>query len=155
MGKSNKTKIVVFVIVTLILLLGLAAGGIWYHISHPEVYVTISVQDADPRFEEGYHMEYFMMTWGENDRIPPAKNVQQVLDQVLSWCHETETDIHDHFIAPLNITASGKVEQGKTILSYEGTVTTPEGLTQDYKKELTLDYLFSADNHVSGNIFAD
>lgn len=134
----------------LLLLAGLAAalliaagGFLLYRSYHPYVVFARVVRDSDARFEEPYYCEVLMMISGTPSLISIAPSVEEKMKEYAIWNHIVEQDLYENYVAPLHITVSGEVKDGKTTFCYEGYVTTPQGDTIDYREEKTFDHVFA------------
>lgn len=120
-----------------------AAGSFCLYKSfHPTIMITRMIKDSDARSEGAYYCEWLMMISGESSLVPTAAGVKAHMMEFSIWNNDVVTDLYENYGAPLHITASGQVKDGKTTFWYEGYATTPEGETVEYREEATFDYVF-------------
>lgn len=132
-------KTVIIVVAVLILL-----GGIFalYYNSYPLVSVVKSVTFSNPNFDGEYYRETVSIVTAGNDILPDSPKIEKRLSQVAEWNDSVVTELlNADFVAPLNIKVSSEVKDGKTVLRYEGYVTTKDGEKQDYLNEKTFDFV--------------
>lgn len=113
-----------------------------YRSFHPHTTVTRMVKDSDVRFKEEYYCEYLTVITAKSTLIRTAPSVETKWEEFHIWNDGIATELYENYVAPLHITVSGEVKDGKTTFLYEGYVTTPEGDTIPYREEKTFDYVF-------------
>lgn len=105
---------------------------------HPQITITRSILDSD----EEYHYERIMTIFTSKFDLPIAKPIRDELHALFDWCDSVDADLYENYTAPLRITVSGEVKEGKTTFWYEGYATTQDGETIDYREEKTFDCVF-------------
>lgn len=129
---------------TVLLVVGIAAvliaavGGAYYaHVhstlfpDYPDIKLTRATVQRDSLFDgkEAYY-EFIMIAWSGDKKVR----------ELVLWNDVVDLEINYFYTAPYHIEASGEVKNGKTTLRYEGYVTTQEGETIEYKREITCDF---------------
>ena len=131
-------------------LIAVVCGAYYFHeyrILFPEysdVQLHLMKYRHDPLHEgkEAY-FEYIMVSWSWSG----DKKVRELV----LWNHGVDLEINYFYTAPYHIEASGEVKNGKTILRYEGYVTTQDGETIEYKNEMTFDSAFGPEGELFVN----
>lgn len=114
----------------------------FYHSYHPNIMFVRMVKDSDVRFEEEYYFEWLMPITAESPMIPIASSIEDEMKKLYTWNDSVVTDLNENYVAPLHITVSGEIKDGKTTFWYEGYATTLDGETIEYWKEETFDHVF-------------
>lgn len=100
--------------------------------------------------ESDFYIENYMVSYGQrtkllfisDDSFPEKfrENVNKLNNDITEEYVRQTKD----YIAPTNIKISGRIEDGKTIISYKGTVTNKsDGKTVDFSKELVFDFVIT------------
>ena len=139
---TRKSKVLITIGVTLLLLIVLAVIYYLYWLYNPYVIFDNGRSTSSPDYAEDYYKEIIMVVTHGRTNIPTAKSVNDKLNVIWEWNDAAITELRGYG-APMNIKVSGGEEHGKTTLRYEGYVTTPEGETIDYKNEKTFDFIVS------------
>lgn len=147
---SRKT-IACLVLGLTLLLFGVFGIYCAYWSYHPHMVIQRAVINSSSRFEGEYHHEQIMFSLANHRGIPLAQSVEENLMELGDWCNQVDTDLRENYIAPYNIRVSGEVANGKTTLRYEGYVTTKDGETVDYKKEMTFDFAYVSNDNLFQN----
>lgn len=113
MGWKKKIFIPIAVMVTLLAVIGLCCI---YWSFHPQITITRSILDSD----EEYHYERIMTIFTSKFDLPIAEPIRDELYALFDWCDSVDADLYENYIAPLRITVSGEVKEGKTTFWYEG-----------------------------------
>lgn len=132
----------IFVPIAIIAAALLTAGAFCMYWSfHPNITITRVVVGSNLSDDE-YYRERIMTIQTYPFNIPTAAPVIDHLRQLSDWVNRVETDLYENYVAPLRITVSGEVKDGKTTLWYEGYATTHNNETVEYREEQTFDYIF-------------
>ena len=86
-------------------------------------------------------MEHITIAIGGHANIPIADTIENKLIEIGDWNSEAVEDLLNNYQAPRNVVVSGEVKGGKTILRYEGEVTTKEGKTEAYLNEKEFNFV--------------
>lgn len=128
--------------VALALVVGFGAFRV-YRSYHPNMMLLRSrpAGGAADHYREGMTIVTFGSSIPLLD-IPVAAPVRAEMDRLWAWYDGVENDLIYNYQAPMHITVSGEVEDGKTILRYEGYATNQAGERVEYLEEETFDYVF-------------
>ncbi|MEG1782188.1 MAG: hypothetical protein RR253_02940, partial [Oscillospiraceae bacterium] len=85
------------------------------------------------------YVEHFGMGWSPIMKEPDIFNKR--VDEIHKWNEECFTDIYENYIAPKEVFIYATIDNGKTILKYQGTVTTKDGQSIEYLKEKTFNFV--------------
>lgn len=135
----NKKISVIFIAVgCLLLIIGIGAGYYIYHSNHPDISISIG---GDLDDTDGDYVEHITIAIGGHANIPIADTIENKLIEIGDWNSEAVEDLLNNYQAPRNIVVSGEVKDGKTILRYEGEVTTKEGKIEAYLNEKEFNFV--------------
>lgn len=119
-----------------------------YKFFFPNIFFTRMIKDSTAQSKEEYYCEFLMMIMTKPSMIPIAPSIEDKIRELADWNNDVTTDMYEKYVAPLHITVSGKVKDGKTIFWYEGYVTTKKGDTIEYREEKTIDYVFAPEDEM-------
>ena len=137
-----KRKLLIPVLIVLALVLGY--GGFYlYRSYHPNMMLLRSrpAGGAADHYREGMTIVTFGSSIPLLD-IPVAAPVRAEMDRLWAWYDGVENDLIYNYQAPMHITVSGEVEDGKTTLRYQGYATNQAGERVEYLEEETFNYVF-------------
>ena len=117
-------------------------SGIVYRANHPIIsIIRMDISNSERFSGEPYHDERIMAVTSTSWFTP--KKVRDELNEFSKWYHDVDNELYNNYVAPYDIRVFGEVKDGKTMIRFEGYVTTPDGETVDYKNERTFDIEFS------------
>ena len=137
-------KKTLLLVVCLLVVLATVGSIFLYRSYHPNIMITTSSVEKS----EEYYCEWLRVVTGSSSFIPIASSINDKMTELSIWNNNVVTDLEENYVAPLNITVSGEVKDGKTTFWYEGYATTPEGDTISYREEKTFDYVFDPDSEL-------
>ncbi|SHJ87779.1 hypothetical protein SAMN02745248_01203 [Hathewaya proteolytica DSM 3090] len=138
---SKKKKLVLLCGVFVVFIL--SAGLYYLYCSYnPDIRIG-----AGSGGKEDYHIQPLTVLIIEHHNIPSAKSISKNLRELGDWDDKIVTDLmlSENYIAPTDVKAFGEIRDGKTVLRYEGFVTTKDGVRKDYKEEKVFDFVLDPD----------
>lgn len=137
-SKSNKRFVIVL---TLILIVGLCLCGYGYQkLTEPIVYIDKSIPSGAA---DDHYFSKILIAVADDDGKVKSQKVEQHLKELTDWNRETHDYIYSYVQNEglYHIDVSGEVQNGKTVLRYEGYVTDESGNRMDIFKEKTFDFV--------------
>lgn len=136
----------IFIIVALVIIVLLEGTRTVYSIYRyytPEVvaYKSMIIKQPNPPIET---IEFAVSNYGSSkfSKNPP-KYAQQIVEQANKMVEAINSEVRsDKYIEPTEIRVYAEVKEGKTYFTYIGEVTTKDGKTKPYHKEIMIDYPF-------------
>lgn len=137
----------IFIIVALIIIVLLEGTRTVYSIYRyytPEVvaYKSMIIKQPNPPIEtiEFAVNNYDSSKFSKN----PPKHAKQIVEQANKMVSAINSEVRsDKYIEPTEIRVYAEVKDDKTYFTYIGEVTTKDGKTKPYHKEIMIDYPFS------------
>ncbi|MBQ4100335.1 MAG: hypothetical protein IJC83_02175 [Oscillospiraceae bacterium] len=139
-----KRKIFIIVALIIIVLLeGTRTGYSIYRYYTPEVvaYKMIETKRPNPPIET---IEFGVSNYGSSKFSEnPPKHAKQIVEQAKEMVDAINSEVlSDKYIEPTEIRVYAEVKDDKTYFTYIGEVTTKDGKTKPYHKEIMIDYPF-------------
>lgn len=140
--------------VILALVVTLSIVGVWYYTSYPTIGVGKLVASSNDNFEKEFHSETISVTSSVVGFLPDSPLQKRKIDEVWAWNDPIILELMEYSkeggIA-YNIVVSGEIENGKTILRYEGYIIKKDGERIDYKREKTFDFVLCSESRFFTN----
>lgn len=119
------------------------AGGYWaYWAYHPHIRLLRGTGSSGDSY-----WETVVVAHAPHRGIPVARSVEEKMWEIGRWSDTVQTDLYNYG-HPRHITVSGEVAGGRTTLRYQGTVTTKDGRTVDYRNEQVFDFVLVPENEL-------
>ncbi|MCF0142096.1 MAG: hypothetical protein HUJ75_01830 [Parasporobacterium sp.] len=128
-----KKKTAIIILSICIVVVAACCGFYFFCAGNP----VISIQRAS---SSGNNIETIGISISNRFGIPASKGIQDKLHEIEVWNDEALTDIYSHKDASPKIRVSGEVNNGKTILRYEGTYRGSDGSEVSYLNEKEFDF---------------
>lgn len=130
-------KKTVIIIVSIVLILALAAGGTYlWAANNPEITLNI----GKPVEETDIYIKTLTTGYSEKLNVPIAKYLKAQLNELYESVNSEHEKLATSCEAPTHIEIElSKADDGKTVVTYKGTIT-EDGVTKEYSKQMTFDY---------------
>ncbi len=135
-------------VVILMLIVFMSAVGVWYYTSYPVIGVGKIVATSSDNFEKDFHSEFISVVSAGNDILPDSPSQKRKMDEVWMWNNTISNELSEHLKEgglTYNIKVSGEMEDGKTILRYEGYIIKKDGRKIAYKQEKAFDFVLCSE----------
>lgn len=140
--------------VVLALVVTLSIVGVWYYTSYPTIGVGKLVASSNDNFEKEFHSETISVTSAVVGFLPDSPLQKRKFDEVRAWNDPIILELMEYSkeggIA-YNIVVSGEIENGKTILRYEGYIIKKNGERINYKQEKTFNFVLCSESRFFTN----
>lgn len=129
-----------YILSALLLMVLLGIGYYSYRVNHP----YLSIQLGGGSSGEDHYIGHISISYSTYHNLPLPKELDKNLLELSMWNNEivTELMMSGEYMEPFYVKAYAEVEDGKTIFTYKGSVTTKDGVTKDYLEEKVFDYVF-------------
>lgn len=129
-------KSLIIMLVLFLLLVGLF-GWQMYLRFHPDAELRV-LQPVDS--ESDMYITHFTYSLNKSGWLPYASKFDTESRIFIDQTGEKALKIGQEYVAPTHVEASVKKEDGKTVVTYTGNVTTQEGTNIDYRDEIIFDF---------------
>ena len=89
----------------------------------------------------GHGLEIIHLTYSTTFNIPVAKEIEENVIEFGDWNDEVVLELMEKTMEPRDIKVSGEVQNGNTILKYEGYYTSKDGQILEYCNEKIFDFV--------------
>ena len=140
MTKKKKLFFISMIFLIIFALFGSFQTYRLYRTIYPDIQLYVS---SSSNGEDEHSFEFVSGVWSGSFNVPMAKSKAENLAKFTSAIEEVTVELYN-YIAPTLVTVSGKVKDGQTIIQYNGTITTKDGLTKEYSKTLIFDFILGS-----------
>lgn len=141
-SKCRKIKIFIIIAAALLISVSCATGYYFWRSYHPEISIWIS--DASSGGGKEFKIKAPQISISVRNGIEPADSINTKIEEIATQ-HEALCKYVVENYKSSDIKLNMKVKDDTTTLAYHGTVTTLDGESIDFEKEVKLDFTLDAD----------